>query len=417
MAMQYGLIGKTLAHSRSAEIHSAFVPGISYACMELSSTSAVHDFLKKREFSGVNVTVPYKRVVLKDLDRLDESARKIGAVNCIVQRNRKLYGYNTDFAGLQDMLQNHSLSLKEQHVAVLGTGGAARCAAYVVQQAGGHYVYVSRHPREGMISYADLYRREAEFSILIQATPVGMFPKDMEVAVDLKRLPSMTTVIDLIANPIRTRLQFAAKSLGKKYIGGFEMLVRQAAKADEYFFDRRIDEAAIRKCMSSVLYAQQNIVLIGMPSCGKTTIAARLGKSLHRPVISMDEELKRKFGKPIRQVFAEEGEAVFRQAEEALAISLRRKNGCVIATGGGIIHSPRSMQALWGNGILVWPDRDLRLLQVSKERPLSTTVEELRALYVKRYPLYAYYSDVRIENNGTIDEAVEKIREKVLDAD
>ena len=417
MVMQYGLIGKHLGHSWSKEIHSTFFPNMSYACMEISSASAVHDFLRRRAFSGLNVTIPYKRTVLKDLDQVEASARMIGAVNCIVKRNQKLYGYNTDYIGLRDMLRSHFISLQNQMVAILGTGGAARCAAYVVCQTGGHCVYVSRHPGRGMISYEELYQKEDLFSILIQATPIGMFPNDMEVVIDLQRLPSLSTVIDLVANPLRTRLQFDAKKLGKKYIGGFEMLVRQAAKADEYFWDTIIEEEAIQKCIVSMLHTRRNIVLIGMPSSGKTTIAARLGEVLHKPVVSMDGELEKQFEKPIRQVFAENGEAVFRQAEEALAVSLRKKTGCVIATGGGIIHSPLAMQTLWGNGIFVWLDRDLKFLQISKERPLSATKNALHALYVKRYPLYAYYSDVHIKNNGTIDEAVKKIQKKVGHAD
>lgn len=412
--MHYGLIGKSLVHSLSPEIHAALIPGISYACRELPSEAAVHAFLKSRAFSGVNVTVPYKRTVLEDLDWLSPTAQAIGAVNCIVQRKRKLYGYNTDFTGLDTMLKRHAVVLQGRTVAILGTGGAARCAAYVVRRAGGRFVFVSRNPGPKMISYDELYRKEAAFSVLIQATPVGMFPEGEKSAVDLKRLPSIRTVVDLVANPLRTGLQFAAKMLGRTYIGGFEMLVRQAAKADAYFFNTTIDEAHIQRCMTEIRQAHQNIVLIGMPSSGKTSVAATLGKSLHRPVLSMDEQLAKQFGKPIRQVFAEEGEAAFRRAEEALAISLRNKSGYVIATGGGMILSAAGMQALGGNGIFVWLDRDFRYLKADAERPLSANQVDLRALYTARHSRYEKYSDVRIENNGTIEEAVALIREKVL---
>lgn len=403
--MKYGLIGMPLGHSWSPEIHALLIHE-SYVKKELREEELA-DFLKAKDFAGINVTIPYKQAVIPYLDEVDQRASRIGAVNCIVNRDGKLIGYNTDCIGFYDMMRANHMPLGR--AAVLGSGGASKAVKAALEELGCDPVTVSRTPHGDMISYDELYARESEFTLLVNATPVGMSPEIDACLVDLEQLKHLKGVVDIIANPLKTRLQFEAACRGIPVLGGFEMLVRQAAAADELFTDRKVSEAAVQHCMASLYHSRRSIVLIGMPTSGKTTIGKALAEGCDRTLIDMDSELEKRMGMPIRECFAAKGEAYFRQAESRLAAELAVGGPYVISTGGGIIKNRDNMRRLSAGGYVIWIDRDLNQLFPSFDRPLSSSQEAVQKLYEERKDLYERYSDGKIENNGTIEEAVHSI--------
>lgn len=403
--MQYGLIGWPLAQSLSPEIHSFFIQGIDYQLLPLASASEVHAFLRKRDFCGVNVTIPWKREVLGDLDALDPAAAAIGAVNCIVNRGGRLTGYNTDCEGFRAMAQRNKLDFARP-TAVLGTGGASLAVGQAIRELGGQPVFVSRFPHDDVLSYPEFY--EQSFGAVVNTTPVGMKPLDEDAVLDMARCRA-DTVVDIVANPLRTRLQFEARQAGKRTLGGLEMLVRQAACADAHFFSEEIPEERIEACLRELLRRQRSLVLIGMPSAGKSTIGSLLAQVLHRRLVEMDALLEEKTGTSICDIFAHQGEEGFRRQERALAARLKEAPGTVISTGGGIVKDPVNMFHLQENGLVLWLRRDLALLQGTPDRPLSRNREDLKRLYEERKDLYARYADLVIDNNGTPAETVQAV--------
>lgn len=405
--MQYGLIGNPLGHSWSPEIHQ-LLASLPYEKKELPEEELA-DFLRKRDFDGINVTIPYKEKVIGFLDELDEGAHTIGAVNCIVNKNGILKGYNTDLSGFVKMLEVNGISPAGKQVAVLGSGGAAKAASYGIEMMGGKPVIVSRHPGRAMISYAELYERAAEFAMIVNATPVGMKPDSDSCPVDICAFDHLEAVVDIVANPLRTRLLFEAKMQGIPCCGGFEMLVRQAAAADELFTGKVVEEETIQMCMRRLLKARRNIVLIGMPTSGKTTLAEMIASHTGRPLLEMDEVLVDRLGMSIKECFAQYGEGYFRNMETELARDLRAKEGIVISTGGGIIKNEENMRYLSENGIVIAIDRNPSLLYPTDSRPLSSTVDAVKVLYEERKYLYDKYSDAVVDNNGSLKDTFNEI--------
>lgn len=403
--MKYGLIGMPLGHSWSPEIHDLLIHE-PYEKKELKEEELA-DFLKKREFSGINVTIPYKQAVIPYLDEMDDQAERIGAVNCIVNHNGVLKGYNTDCIGFSDMMKANRMPVGR--CAVLGSGGASKAVKTALEDLGAEPVIVSRHPSGPQISYDELYERESGFVLLVNATPVGMYPHIDQVPADLSRFTGLQGVVDIIANPLRTRLQFDAQCRHIRYLGGFEMLVRQAAAADELFTGQKVSEAAVQHCMHVLYEKRRSIILIGMPTSGKTSIGSVLAERSGRRFIDMDEELVKRLGMPISDCFEKYGEAYFRREESRLAEELSTGGNLVVSTGGGIIKNRDNMRCLSASGLVVWIRRKMEDLFPSADRPLSSSREAVRKLYEERKDLYALYSDMTIENNGTVEEAAEKI--------
>lgn len=405
--MKLGLIGNPLGHSWSPEIHGCLI-GEEYGRWQMPEEE-LDDFFAERDFDGINVTIPYKRKVLEYLDDTDDTARVLGAVNCIVNRGGHLTGSNTDLAGFMAMMQHSGIDVTDGKTAVLGSGGASAACMEGIRRLGGIPVTVSRNPKGEAISYAELYAREAEFTVIVNATPVGMRPDTDSVPVDLKRFHHLCGAADIIANPLCTRLQFEARCLGIPHAGGFEMLVRQAAEADRLFTGREVPEERIRDCMRKLAGSRQNIVLIGMPTCGKTTLAEMIAARTGRPLVEMDDILVDRLGMSIRQCFDAYGEDCFREAETQLARDLRQKEGIVISCGGGVIKNRDNMRYLSENGKVVWIDRDPSLLYPTASRPLSSDEDAVRSLYEERKHLYDMYSDRRVENNGSIEDTLEEL--------
>lgn len=409
--MKLGLIGYPLGHSWSCEIHSFFLKEKGYQLIPLQQEE-IPSFFEKKDFDGINVTIPYKQEVMKYLDAIDPAAKKIGAVNCIVNRKGVLTGYNTDFEGFRQELVFHHVNIAGKKCAVLGSGGASKAVCEAVRSLNGFPVTVSRHPADQQISYEELIKKEVEFPIIINATPVGMKPNDDAAPVDLNQFHHLEYVIDIVANPLRTKLQFEAKVKGIPYLGGFEMLVRQAKAADEIYTKKKIPDEETYACMNVLLKERRSLVLIGMPTSGKSTIAEQITRKTGRNLIEMDQIIEEKLGTSIRECFETKGEAYFRKVESETAKSLKEADYSVISTGGGIIKNPDNMLALSENGIVVWIDRNLKYLYGSRDRPLSQSQDALAKLYEQRLPLYQKYADLHIQNDKDLESTVDEILEK-----
>ena len=339
--MKLGLIGKTLGHSWSWQIHDMLIHE-HYQNWELSEDEVI-PFLEKKDFTGINVTIPYKEKVMTVLDEISPTAEKIGAVNCIINRDGRLYGYNTDCDGFMELVKTAGMHMEGKHAAVLGSGGAAKAVMAGVSQLGGIPVMVSRHPHDDMISYQQMYDMQNRFSFLVNATPVGMFPHMDETPADLDVFEHLEGVVDVVANPLRTKLCFQASCKGIPSTGGLGMLVYQAAAADALFTGQKVPQERIDACLGTLLKERRNIVLIGMPTSGKSSVAQMLGKQSGQQVYDMDTLLEQQLGVSIRTCFETHGEAYFRAKETRLARELANKEGVIISCGGGIIKNPENM--------------------------------------------------------------------------
>ena len=407
--MKLGLIGKMLGHSWSWQIHDMLIHE-HYQNWELSEDEVI-PFLEKKDFTGINVTIPYKEKVMTVLDEISPTAEKIGAVNCIINRDGRLYGYNTDCDGFMELVKTAGMHMEGKHAAVLGSGGAAKAVMAGVSQLGGIPVMVSRHPHDDMISYQQMYAMQNRFSFLVNATPVGMFPHMDETPADLDVFEHLEGVVDVVANPLRTKLCFQASCKGIPSTGGLGMLVYQAAAADALFTGQKVPQERIDACLGTLLKERRNIVLIGMPTSGKSSVAQMLGRQSGQQVYDMDTLLEQQLGTSIRTCFETHGEAYFRAKETRLARELANKEGVIISCGGGIIKNPENMQALSQHGVVVWLQRNS--LFPSSDRPLSADEASLKKLYEQRRGLYEMYSDIQVENNGTLEDTAEQILKKI----
>lgn len=405
-----GLIGFPLGHSYSQLIHE-YLTHKPYQLKELDEES-FHDFMKEKNFSCINVTIPYKQMVIPYLDKIDELALRLDAINCIVNKGGKLYGYNSDYYGFKLMLETNGFEIKDKIVAILGNGGASKAVYEALKDMQARKIMiVDRRGRPNTISYDEVY--EADPQVIINTTPVGMFPDNDGCIVDLERFSRLESVIDIVYNPLRTKLVLEAKKRGIKAIAGLEMLVAQAVKALEFFDGTPVDVDKIKECHRMLVNDKQNIVLIGMPSSGKTTISKLLHDRLQREVFEMDEMIVQKIEMPIKDYINKYSEEAFRQQEIALAKELRNHHHAIISCGGGIILKQESMNYLQENGCIIFIDRDLDKLYCSDDRPLSNTIDKLQQLYQQRYDLYQKYSDIIIKNNGDLETAMAKIIESV----
>lgn len=406
--MQFGLIGKTLAHSYSAEIHKS-IGNYRYELLELSENQLA-EFFKKRDFSGINVTIPYKEAVIPYLDEISESARKIGAVNTIVNKNGRLSGYNTDFAGMKALLEFNKISVSGKKVAILGTGGTSKTAFAVSESLGAKkIILVSRTKKENAVTFSELYELHKDVEVIINTTPVGMFPNVDGTPVLLDRFPHLCAVVDVIYNPLRTELLLSAKRRDINVAGGLYMLAAQAVFASALFTDTEADNEKIEKAFSEVLRQKENIVLIGMPSSGKSTVGKRLASELNRNFYDSDTEITATEKLSPREIIERYGEAHFRNAEKEVIKELSKKSGAVIATGGGAVLSGDNVDALKRNGVIVFLNRPLEKLMPTPDRPLSADFATLERLYNLRLPTYKAAMDIEICADGTVADVVTKV--------
>lgn len=400
--MQCGLLGRKLGHSYSPQIHSQ-LGSYDYRLFE-KEPEELEDFLKNGDFTGLNVTIPYKKDVIPFLDELSPRAKTLGAVNTIVRRNGKLIGHNTDYFGFETMFLSTGVSLQGKKALVCGSGGASSTACAVLKAHGANVVVLSR---TGKDNYQNL-NRHSDAALIVNATPVGMYPNvEASPIEDLAAFPMLEGVLDLVYNPARTSILLKAEALGIPCVNGLRMLVAQAKESAEWFTGEPIDDSWIEMIYSRLRRQMENIILIGMPGCGKTTVGASLAKILSRPLKDADAELEQAVGRKITEILPTDGEASFRSLESETLLDLGKQSGLVIATGGGCVTIPNNYEKLHRNGTIVWLKRDLDLLPTDG-RPLSQT-GHLQEMYQKRAPLYARFADFSVENSGDPQETAEKI--------
>ena len=403
MDYHYGLLGEHLGHSASPEIHGAF-GNADYGLYEVQPKQ-LEMFLKSTYLRGLNVTIPYKQAVIPYCAKLDTLAEKIGSVNTMVRaEDGSWVGYNTDAYGLRYMVRRAGMTFAGQDVVVLGNGGVSQTVQAVAKCDGAASVRVVS--RRGELNY-DNIEKCADATILVNTTPVGMYPNAGKSVVDLRMFPKLRGVVELIYNPCRTALIQQAISLEIPYTQGFQMLVAQAKQAEELFFGTEISAEKMLEVGSKLQQNCENIVLIGMPGCGKSTIGRLLGQISGMKVFDTDDEIVRKFERNITDIFAEDGEATFREMEREVVADLAQKRGVILCTGGGVVVTPENESALRQNGRIYTISRDIELL-AKNGRPLSLN-GDIHAMAEKRAPLYAKFADVTVENNASAEETTDEI--------
>ena len=408
--MKYGCIGEHLGHSFSREIHSR-LSDYKYELREVERDK-LDAFMTERDFIAINVTIPYKEMVMPHLHSIDEGARMIGAVNTVVNRGGLLYGYNTDFYGMSELIKHAGVEVGGKKVAILGTGGTAKTARAVLTALGaGETVTVSRTAKDGIIDYATLHSEHTDTEVIVNTTPVGMYRDFDGVPADISKFPRLSGVIDAVYNPLRTRLVSDAMAHGIKAEGGLYMLVAQAVRASEIFLDTTYPAGTTERVFREMMAEKENIVFIGMPACGKTTVSRILARDSWREVIDTDERIVAEVGVDIPTIFANEGEAKFREYEADVIRRVSQDTGKIIATGGGAILNPDNVARLKRNGKIYFIDRSLESLIPTADRPLSSTKEAIEKRYNERYDLYKKHADVVVDANAPAEEVAEKISE------
>ena len=411
--MEYGCIGEKLTHSFSKEIH-ALLFDYDYKIKEIPKDELC-DFMTRRDFKAINVTIPYKQDVIPYLDFISDKAREIGAVNTIINKDGKLYGYNTDFDGITMLIQKNGIDLAGKCVLILGSGGTSKTALAVAKSLGAKSVLrLSRTAKEDCITYEDAIKNYSYAEIIINTTPCGMYPNILGEPIDIDLFPKLEAVVDAIYNPLCSNLVIKAKSRGLKATGGLYMLVAQAAIAAEKFVDTKVEQEKIDFVYHELLKSKQNIVLVGMPSSGKTTIGKMLASKLGMQFIDIDKEIEAAEGKTIPQIFEELGECGFRDIESRVIANVSSKQNCVIATGGGAVLREQNVTLLKGNGKVYFIDRPLKMLITTDDRPLSSNRDDLTKRYNERYDIYCRVADKKVVNNGKLDTAIDDIKEDFL---
>ena len=412
--MEYGLIGAKLGHSYSKIIHEMLLPQYPYELHPLPTEAEARQFLEQRPFQAINVTIPYKQLVIPYCEAVDERASAIGAVNTIVNRDGKLYGHNTDFGGFLYMVKAHGVSLRDKTVLILGT-----VAAVCRSEGAAEILTVSRRAGEGQLDYAQAAAR-TDVQIVVNTTPAGMYPDNGGCLLELGGFDRLEAVFDVVYNPFRTELLLRAEERGAVAVCGFEMLVAQAVYAAEYFHDAPIDHTRIGEIHKALKAKLCNISIVGMPSSGKTTIGKALAEKLGKTFVDLDEEIVRRAGKSIPDIFAQEGEAAFRRLETEAAAEAAKHTGQVISCGGGIVKTPGNARLLRQNGPVLWICRPLEALTVGGGRPLSSSREALEKMEAERLPLYRAAADGIVENSGSLNQAItaaEEVFYEILDSE
>lgn len=399
------LIGERLGHSYSADIHRCW-DLYDYELRPMPADE-VPRFLQAGDFDGLNVTIPYKQLVIPHCDDITPQAQAIGSVNTIVRdADGHLHGANTDYFGFAGMARRAGIDFAGRKVVILGNGGTTRTVQAVAADAGARAIVVVS--RRGPVTY-DRLADHTDADILVNATPVGMYPETDAMPADPADFPSCTGVLDVIYNPARTRLIQRAERLGIPCASGLWMLVEQARVAGGLFMGQTLDASWTERVWRELSSRTLNVVLIGMPGCGKTTVGELLRQRLERELVDCDAEIVRRAGKPIADIFADEGEARFRDLEAAVIAEAAREHGRIIVTGGGAVLREQNRLNLRQNGRVFRLERRLETLAIGQGRPLSTDLARVAAMAAEREPLYRETADATIDNNGTPEAAAEAI--------
>ncbi|NLL56300.1 MAG: hypothetical protein GX242_03700 [Clostridiales bacterium] len=407
---KYCLIGKKLTHSYSCQIHKEF--GYNYDLVEVKEDE-LKEFVKAKKYNGFNVTIPYKNKIIGCLDYVDDLAKEIDAVNTVKYIDGKSYGYNTDIYGMDYALKSNNISLKGKKVIILGSGGTAKTAKALAKlNLAKEIVIVGR---ESKVNYNNLHEHY-NGQVIINTTPVGMYPNNGQKQVDILNFTHLESVFDAIYNPIMTPLIFDAKKLGIKYASGLKMLVAQAKAAKDIFLGQSAPDLEIEKIYKKLYLDIINIVLIGMPSSGKTTLACQLAKLLNKKFVDTDRQIEKLAGKSISEIFEKDGELYFRQMERGIISRFGKEHSQVIATGGGAVEGHLAYENLKQNGIIIFVKRDLAKTE-TKGRPLlaKNAAKTIKKLYQKRLPFYNQFADIIVNNDGAIADTLKTIMEKIYE--
>jgi len=410
--MEYALIGAKLGHSYSPAIH-AQLGDYDYRLLEQTEAEFI-GLLARRDFRGLNVTIPYKVLAFNRCDALSDTAREVGCVNTLVVRpDGSLYGHNTDIGGFIALARHAGVDVAGRKVVILGSGGTSLTARAACRRLGAREIVVVS--RKGPVDYAALYRDHADAQVLVNTTPVGMYPNNGEAAADIARLPELEGVLDVIYNPDKTKLVLDAEARGIPAAGGLYMLVGQAREAAELFSGHGIPESETTRIYRQLRRKALNLILIGMPGSGKTRIGMALAERMKRPFVDLDDEIVKRAGKSIPEIFAEDGEGAFRKLERQVVLDACKEKGAVIATGGGAVLRTDNVRAMRQNGRLCLLTRDLDALPLDG-RPLSKSHEALREMWAVRAPHYRGAADFTIENDAAPDEVAARIEEAYHEA-
>ena len=410
---KYGCIGKKLTHSFSKEIH-ARLADYEYELIELTEEE-IQPFFEKKDFAAINVTIPYKQTVIPYLDSVSDIAQRIGAVNTIVNRDGKLYGYNTDYYGMKALIERVGLDLNGKKVLVLGTGGTSRTARIVAADMGASEIrVVSRKKMDEYIDYEEAAVLHSDTQIIINTTPSGMYPDCESRPIDISFFDRLEGVIDAVYNPLRTNLVLDAAARGIRAECGLFMLVMQAVVAVEKFLDTKIEKETADRVFASVFASKENIVLTGMPGSGKSTVGSLIRMEGYT-FIDTDAEIEKRCGCTIKELIACKGEKYFRDLESEVIRDVSSESCRIISTGGGAILREENVRCLRRNGKLFFLNADLRRLQATEDRPLSDTYEKLAKLYAERMDIYRSAADVIVPDMETPEAEAEYIRKKRME--
>ena len=396
--MKFGLLGRKLGHSYSPMIFD-LMGGYRYDLFE-REPEGIEDLLRNTDFDGINVTIPYKKEVLQYLDEIDPLALRLGAVNTIVKRNGKLFGYNSDYYGFRSMVLKTRIDVAGKKVLVLGSGGASVTVQAVLEDLGARVIIISR---TGENNYGNLsLHRDA--SMIVNTTPLGMYPNNGASALELSNFPELEGVLDLIYNPARTQLLLDCEKYGIPGFNGLWMLVAQAKQSAEWFLDTQLPDSLVSQIHRKLRDKMENIALIGMAGCGKSTIGRNLAKETGKEFVDADTEIELLAGKTIPEIFAQDGEEEFRLLETEVLTALGKQSGLVIATGGGCVTRERNYPLLHQNSRIIWLKRCPTRLP-TEGRPLSQQTSPVE-LYELRKPMYKAFSDAVVDNEGTRGETL-----------
>lgn len=396
---KYGLLGEHLSHSFSPQIH-AQMADYPYGIYEVERES-LGEWVQSCDLDGYNVTIPYKQEIMKYCHTLSDAAKTIGAVNTVVRRaDGTLVGDNTDYFGFSYMLDSLCMELKGRKAVILGNGGASKTVQVVLSERRAEVVVVDLDCEN---NYQNI-GRHSDAVLIVNATPVGMYPNTGVSLVDLTMFPDCKGVCDLIYNPARTALLQQAEHLGIPCVNGLSMLVAQAKRACELFTDSVLSDDVIEKIRRAVASETENVILVGMPGCGKTTVGKLIAQALSRPFVDADEEIKSKTGRAPSEIINEDGERAFRLIETEVLKNICKQSGTVIATGGGAVTVKENLDIIKQNGAVLFIERDINFL-AKDDRPLSV---DLPKLYEKRLPMYREFSDIEIDGNGDAETVAER---------
>ena len=408
----YGLLGKKLGHSYSKIIHECFCD-YQYDLIEIEFEQ-LDEFFKQKNFKAVNVTIPYKQDVIKYLDYVDDLVKRIGACNSIVNIDGKLFGYNSDYYGFMQLLNVNKIDINNQNVIILGNGGATKAIECVLNDLNvKNIIKVKPNLSDETITYPQCYENYCDYDIIINTSGMGMYPNINQNNLDLTRFTKIKAVVDIVYNPIRTKLIMDADELNIKTVNGTLMLVAQAVQAINHFNGQIISDKKVENLVKKLENDKLNIVLIGMPSCGKSLIGKKIANKLKLDYYDSDQLIEDKTQLTCADIIQGHGIQYFRNIETNIIKDISLVNKSLISTGGGVILNSDNIALLKGNGILVFIDRDLDKLMVTNDRLLSNTADKLKQLYDQRIDLYKKYSDFIVSNNDNIDDCVNKIIEKV----